>query len=842
MPLIYDVYDASDPNGTKLGELTKAFDKQIRVEDNAYGSGSFSVNRHDAALLEATLGLVRHDLEHPGQLIKVKLTDAGGYIHAFWLDEGQDEVLSREESGGEVYQRAGKGVLQYLERAVVYPELHGAAGSFDADRITFTDETYGTILATLLDEALLRSPSPLEFLTYDFDGTNDSDGSPWDVYEGDFVIPVGLYYHQVMAALQSVGVHFKMTPNLVLQARASHGTDLSATLIFEKGVNIREGATRQVHGRPVRSRMLVQGANSAGEPIFEEATALAWEGNPRVRRREGFVSYGVTATRSMLQLAGAQAIDNLVKQREGSLTLGVKSGVAGEVPFTDYDEGDIAAILVPGEYEEDRRIITIILAETEAAESDDATDPGYDTTLEFHGVPFDPFVVGLNADKIESGANVCADCPPPQVCEDPYTRTVAEGGGTSPIGNAPYTTDAGGAGDPSGLISTTGSVLRCEPIDEPTYGDVIVYFEPGYTVPVELLVKFRLIIEDTLAVGDLPEFDLQIGTGTLFSETQRMRVRIGQEAIITTNLSMQVEKNITGADHAQTARATVITGGYDGEWLWVRFRCNPNEVKARCWKDGEAEPSSWQRTLASVETLTSPTMIQYYFGIGSSNESVAYEVDTLRITEGCPDRTLADNLAGHLSDTSDAHDASAVSFVPAGTIAATNVQDAIEEVAAEATGAPTTADYLVGTAQAGLSAEIVVGTTPGGELGGTWAAPTVDATHSGSAHHAQDHASRHVSGGADSVKLDDLATPDDNTDLNASTTRHGLLRKLDNDATHYLDGQGGWTVPPGSGGVTEEDVRDAGRWEVLMTPGITSPPEPVWTPDGTDYVYVWVSG
>jgi len=49
-------------------------------------------------------------------------------------------------------------------------------------------------------------------------------------------------------------------------------------------------------------------------------------------------------------------------------------------------------------------------------------------------------------------------------------------------------------------------------------------------------------------------------------------------------------------------------------------------------------------------------------------------------------------------------------------------------------GAPTGADYLVGTAQGGLSAEIVVGTSPGGELGGTWASPTVDATHSGSAH------------------------------------------------------------------------------------------------------------
>ena len=44
-------------------------------------------------------------------------------------------------------------------------------------------------------------------------------------------------------------------------------------------------------------------------------------------------------------------------------------------------------------------------------------------------------------------------------------------------------------------------------------------------------------------------------------------------------------------------------------------------------------------------------------------------------------------------------------------------------------------DYLVGTATATLSGEIVVGTSPGGELGGTWASPTVDATHSGSAHH-----------------------------------------------------------------------------------------------------------
>jgi hypothetical protein len=62
------------------------------------------------------------------------------------------------------------------------------------------------------------------------------------------------------------------------------------------------------------------------------------------------------------------------------------------------------------------------------------------------------------------------------------------------------------------------------------------------------------------------------------------------------------------------------------------------------------------------------------------------------------------------------------------------------------------------------------------------------------------HAPRHQLGGADPIKLDDLAAPDDNTDLNASTAKHGLLRKLDNNAAHFLDGQGNWSTPGGGGG------------------------------------------
>jgi hypothetical protein len=50
------------------------------------------------------------------------------------------------------------------------------------------------------------------------------------------------------------------------------------------------------------------------------------------------------------------------------------------------------------------------------------------------------------------------------------------------------------------------------------------------------------------------------------------------------------------------------------------------------------------------------------------------------------------------------------------------------------------------------------------------------------------------------TKLDDLATPDDNRDLNATVLRHGLLPKLSGDVARFLNGLGLWVEPGGSGG------------------------------------------
>lgn len=57
------------------------------------------------------------------------------------------------------------------------------------------------------------------------------------------------------------------------------------------------------------------------------------------------------------------------------------------------------------------------------------------------------------------------------------------------------------------------------------------------------------------------------------------------------------------------------------------------------------------------------------------------------------------------------------------------------------------------------------------------------------------HKTSHESGGGDAIKLDDLSTPDDNVDLNASITKHGLLPKLANDVAKFLTGLGTWIKP-----------------------------------------------
>jgi hypothetical protein len=96
----------------------------------------------------------------------------------------------------------------------------------------------------------------------------------------------------------------------------------------------------------------------------------------------------------------------------------------------------------------------------------------------------------------------------------------------------------------------------------------------------------------------------------------------------------------------------------------------------------------------------------YYFNSASAWELFVEDVDNDDLAQ-----VIAD-LAAHLADTVDAHDASAISFTPAGSIAATDVQAAISEVATEA--AADLSAHIADTTAAHVASSI--GFTAGGSI------------------------------------------------------------------------------------------------------------------------------
>lgn len=60
----------------------------------------------------------------------------------------------------------------------------------------------------------------------------------------------------------------------------------------------------------------------------------------------------------------------------------------------------------------------------------------------------------------------------------------------------------------------------------------------------------------------------------------------------------------------------------------------------------------------------------------------------------------------------------------------------------------------------------------------------------------------YILGKLPTVRIDQFAAAQDNTNANATTDAHGLLPKLDGNTTHFLRGDGAWGEPPGSADFT----------------------------------------
>ena len=107
-----DVYRV-DPPGTSLtylATLDGAFDRFIRPERNAVGSGGFKIRRDDPQATDSILA--------QGNLVKATFPEIDpGPIFAFFIQSRETVVVSPDESGGEILQVGGRGALDYFDWA-----------------------------------------------------------------------------------------------------------------------------------------------------------------------------------------------------------------------------------------------------------------------------------------------------------------------------------------------------------------------------------------------------------------------------------------------------------------------------------------------------------------------------------------------------------------------------------------------------------------------------------------------------------------------------------------------------------------------------------------------------
>jgi len=76
------------------------------------------------------------------------------------------------------------------------------------------------------------------------------------------------------------------------------------------------------------------------------------------------------------------------------------------------------------------------------------------------------------------------------------------------------------------------------------------------------------------------------------------------------------------------------------------------------------------------------------------------------------------------------------------------------------------------------------------------------------------HAPTHKSGGSDAIKLDELAAPTDSTDLNASTSAHGLMKKLGGGTDNFFRSDGAWEKPL-LAGLGDTNLLSLADWDYL---------------------------
>lgn len=692
MPVVFlDIHSATAPNGAVLATLSdtdiSAF--EMRVGENELGSGTFTIRRDHPSATEANLAT--------GNYVKVRIPlIQAAAVFGFWLDEHSDTLISSDEEGGEYLTRKGWGPLYILAHARLLDQKYVATqpsrGSFNVPGYwTWRNEPYGAILQRLIEEGQVQPGLPLKDVTDDFNRQLDSSGATWPTVAEEVQLPIGTDGLTAYQALIDSGELFVRTePNLLAHAYMSRGTDrTSATYAagkvrFVKGENILEGGLERA-GRGVKAatHSIVVGKDNkyrqVVSPSYVPGTAGRWT----------TTNYGESNDNALLDKVGAEDLRKRNAEQEG-LQLEFFAGNAPltgrYLPFLHFNTGDRVTLdtgTAAWDYSNEPHYVVgfrIVLGES----SDDTNDEMRARSLRW--------VVELNAggkysaslpSAAKATGTACQDCGLRLCHDEPNTCA----GGAYALTPSQHFNPLG-----SGTSNADGYVYYRAPFfpyaaPQPNFAGNLGF--PTYGGP-----------GGPDYAGDCTSSAfhfVMVGAGTLTIQTV---AGSGSRTLTCT-----VHHWTGGLASSETVTAGIVAG---------------TSVVVPLTSDGS---DNCVHTVVITDTAGA---CGGSFGYGGA-DWVA--LNTTSIVGG-PTASSGDSPRAAPCD----HDHATVA--PGGSAGQVLAKASSADYHTQwvAAAAATTADYLVGTAQAGLSAEIVVGTTPGGELGGTWASPTIDAVHSGSPH------------------------------------------------------------------------------------------------------------
>jgi hypothetical protein len=749
----FDIYPAATPNGTLLVRLlASGTGTKQAVELSArkvlHGSGEGMIRIHSSHAAATSANFTKRNY------VKVVLVNGATETEwfGFFLEQGDFGAISRREQAGRMLTFSGPGSLFYLDRALLLAEIYAPGqprrGNLELDgQWGWNDIPYGAIMTRAMEEGYYEPGNPLFYATWDFTRTVDSASVAWPNIDNEFTVPWGTSIYDLIASFIKLGLVVTVDADLTFHAWQTYGTNrTSATFAagkirFAHGVNIGNEVTRQIRASLERSHIFVVGDEFTSAVVSGGSSAVTYYDT--LQKQETNDSATLTA-------AGTRDLTQREIQADAAFPVRVildDDELNGKyVPGEHYDVGDIATIhTVPPSGASGEHDFTNFAIEVAAikVEHDDAGNWFAVNELGAQYLSAQLSAMEVPSSKIIHQIELC--------------RATAVGAPTiESYGFVETGTSPRAIIVPAGLTDSILVVFGAWDKDNlpfvATYGAATLTAIPGSSIAggsdsgMQAFYQLNPAADPTGA-GD----QLQVVDSTAAGGWKGYFVLSGVN---------QSAPFGTVATASGTGTTSALTIGGAGAYLNAAFAASlsggsgataptPVAGQTQAWTEGFGAFLEFGGGFGDSTPAWTFGESRPWVALGVAVQGDVRAGDGHAALIGTSIRAKRCDDTEHYHTTADptVNDDASLGFrngtlwinetTGAMFLLLDNTDGAADWLSVGGAGVDLTGiNFLVGTATGLLSAEIAVGTTPGGELGGTWASPTVDATHSGSTHDA----------------------------------------------------------------------------------------------------------